>query len=455
MFNLSLVSWRLARRVLSLKSKENYLGKIFKRLQACPEFKACENEEYNGLLKIHHEVKSLSLSDATEIDFSYISQHCPEIEELDVSMKGGNVMKLQSGFQNLVVVKLDFCYYQSELSKLKRLEIVSSSLQHVTALPNLKVLEVKHAGFNEFDDHAWSKMERLQSLEIDAYSWKLSDKLARCCPATLTNLYLELLNDDQMITCVLQSLPNLKSVGFNCPWVSEKVWSSFIGQFGKQIQYWYLENCSGFTSSNLDQLTAEASDELVMFESDKKIESDVLSRFVKQYGSQLRRFKICERLPWRTYDENDGDEDMLRMIVDHCPHLVSQGEWNLEQWGCLSYDAFYYFLDKAGHSLQTFTPTLRDDYMAKGYLEEIAIKCPNIHSICLPETLFEQEVAMERLVRNLNRMVNLRKIMVTDYSPCQSNYNKLMQSLPHLQFCDWTSDCFISYTDPARKKYLG
>ena len=104
-FNLSLVNWRLARQILTLKSKDDYLGKIFQELNEKQEFKIWENEEFNGMLKIHSEVKSLKLRSGEDILIAYLSQHCPNLEMLDIWTFGKAII-LKDGFVNLTVLKI-------------------------------------------------------------------------------------------------------------------------------------------------------------------------------------------------------------------------------------------------------------------------------------------------------------------------------------------------------------
>ena len=244
-FTLVLVNWRLARVILSLKAKENYLGKILENLETTT-FKVWEDQEYNGMLNIQPDVKSLITSNATETDISYLAQHCPGIEELDIFLKQGTCIKLEGGFVNLAVLKLDLNLDYLEPYRLRG-SILSLALKHVTVLPNLKVLQLKlyseqvivHQSNPELDgDHQWSKMEKLESLETDfKSSMGPIEKLLNCCPAAiLTNIRLSREVDDEMITFVCQNLPNLKSVGLVGPLVTAEAWSLFVQTYGNQVR---------------------------------------------------------------------------------------------------------------------------------------------------------------------------------------------------------------------------
>ena len=197
----------------------------------------------------------------------------------------------------------------------------------------------------------------------------------------------------------------------------------------------------------MNKLSVMASTELRMFtmlHDNGRFKTSTLVRFVKQYGHQLRLF----HLGGISHAKLDG-ETLLRVILDHCPHLISQGKWDLSGWGPISRDGFDYFLDKVGDSLKSFGASAHDVDGAARYLEGVATQCPNIESIDIPYSIDYSDL----IVSSLSRMKNLRQVVLRDSS--DEMYRALVPKLPQVEFSDWESkDTFISFTDPARKTFL-
>ena len=105
-------------------------------------------------------------------------------------------------------------------------------------------------------------------------------------------------------------------------------------------------------------------------------------------------------------------------------------------------------MDKAGHSLTTIVRLSPNRY-ADGYFEEVATKCPNVHTICLPPYSSLDE--KRHITRILKEMKKLRTVKLYRY---RESFREMEQSLPHLEFIKYSREMFISYTDQKRKKYL-
>ena len=99
--------------------------------------------------------------------------------------------------------------------------------------------------------------------------------------------------------------------------------------------------------------------------------SDAISQFLEKNGSTLRHFKSY-----------GGNDKVLTAVLDHCPLIVEQGEWDLRyNWDCLSETVFYQFIDKAGPTMKTFLPGDSFGITAPSLLEEVAGNCPIIQTL--------------------------------------------------------------------------
>ena len=334
-----------------------------------------QNEEFFGLLKLQPQVRAQRLEYINLVGSEnhqtklllYIAQFCQNLTFLQVVLENSSILIFKEGFSALETLDLEFAGFNSwsiistAQAKSKR-NFVSSTMKHVTALPKLRILKIQQVDSEIDDDVTWGTMLNLESLELKKVSETFVKKILRCCPEGLTNLLVCSLHDSADIQFMMDKLPNLKSVGFHhCTFAEDKL-SLFLAKFARQVQYLYF-NSANFKSVHLDQLTDLASPSLQAFDHtdiDINALEPNIERFVQQYGAQLKRLYFYYHE--QPFDEITSmlDDEFLELVLDNCPLLVEQGEWDLSGWNLLTYDGFYNFIDRTGPKLKMFIPPRTD-----------------------------------------------------------------------------------------------
>ena len=339
-----------------------------------------DHKEFYGLLKLQPQVRNLKHEYLNTLDgennqtmlLLYMAQFCQNLTCLQWKLENSSIISFKEGFSALETLDLEFSEFNSwsiittAQAKTKR-HFVSSTMKHVTALPKLRILKIQRIDSEIDDEVTWETLQNLVSLELKKVSETFVKKILRCCPEGLTDLLVCSLRDSTDIQFMMDKLPNLKTVGFHhCTFAEDKL-SLFLAKFARQVQYLYF-NSANFKSVHLDQLTNLASPSLQAFDHadiDINALEPNIERFVQQYGGQLKRlFFYYHEQP---FDEITSmlDDEFLELVLDNCPLLVEQGEWDLSGWNLLTYDGFYNFLDRTGPKLKMFIPprTHRQGYI--------------------------------------------------------------------------------------------
>ena len=388
-FNFCLVNTRFTSLVHSfarfrLDLREKYLKYISLVLQISIESQA--DDEFNGLFKQHADVKSLDLQNSNSETLNYISQFCPGLEHLKIKLYTTYMTDLEKGFGNLEKLELVF-----DLKTQNKYNC--AVIKNITALPKLRVLKIENYYLEDIIGfEKWSKMEKLESLEMMYVSQSFAYKMIKCSSKTLTNILVKNINDTNL-NILLDNCPNLTSVGFHTCEISQDGFRLFFKMIGRQLEYLHLKETE-FTCQDFIEILNLKSTNLKAFDLGyyytNEITSQTLINFLEQYGGQLKRLNL---------DENSGlTDEVLSVAVEKCPFLIQQGEWNLDGWESVTPDGLSNFMKTVGTSLKVFTAPF--NCFNDGQLEELANNCPNLHSLEMTGYDIEDVAA---LARNLGK----------------------------------------------------
>ena len=361
------------------------------------------------MLKIQPDVTSVHVdSEEAEWIMLYLSQFCPNVKQLVVeAFVLGNIISFKQGFLNLTDLIILFCTTASTEAHQKAMRsFINSTMKHVTALPKLRNLEIVNDMYSCEDSDEepytdeWSEMRELESLEV-IYSedHDFNRRLVLYCPNDIMYIGLSQFKSEGLHLLLRnKTFPNLDSFRFyECEFSSEEM-SNFLQTFGSQLKYLSLIQ-TPFSNEHMLQLTDSQPTKLRAFDCNN-VGSDLdagggLTRFIRQCGGRLTRLNL---------GGNSLNEHILREILENCPLVVKQGEWDFTWWPNLSPRGFYNLIDKAGPTLtHLINVSSLDEMVSNGYLEELAFYCPNIQVLGVKRS-GDAPLEGERIIRNLKKM---------------------------------------------------
>ena len=329
------------------------------------------------MLKIQPDVTSVHVhSEETERIMLYLSQFCPNVKQLVVeSFVLGNIISFKQGFLNLTYLYISFRTTASTLHQKAIRSYINSTMKHVTALPKLRNLGVFNDMYSCEDSDEepytdeWSEMRELESLNVHCEDHDFNRRLVRYCPDDIIFICLSNIKSEVLHLLLRnKTFPNLDAVCFyNCEFSSEEM-SNFVQTFGSQLKYLAIMD-TPFSNEHMLQLTDSQPTKLRAFDCDN-VGSDIvagggLTRFIRQCGGRLTRLNL---------GGNSLNEHILREILENCPLVVKQGEWDFTWWPNLSPRGFYNLIDKAGPTLtHLINVSSLDEMVSNGYLEELAL----------------------------------------------------------------------------------
>ena len=377
-----------------------------------------DKDEFQGLMTMQPDVRFVNVKpeedpeDVAESVMLYLSQFCPNVDHLKTTLILGDIISFKQGYVNLTVLEIVFdqhfyCRAPTKEEQQARRAFIDSAIIHVTSLPKLSVLEIKDSAVGDDRDEAsrvdeWNEMHVLKSLEMFDTGDNFVNKLIKYCPEILTNVYLHDISSEGIAVLIKdERFPNLNAVGFELCEFSQEEMSKFVLQFGSQLEYLHIKHTE-FMPVHMRQLTDLKPSKLKVFEfcqreSCQYVDLEFggeLTRFIRQNGGQLTRLNLGGKFL---------NDLILEEILENCPLLIEQGEWDFTGWGGgeISPRGFYNFVDKAGPTLKVLLNIpLDEEIMSNGYIEEIAWNCPNIEVLAL----LSYSMLRERLARNLKKM---------------------------------------------------